>query len=58
MEKKQYPKVNGGIIVMEPFNGNVALVGGLILKKVSLIESLKLRDNQDLLLNQLYMLLL
>ena len=31
---KQYPKVNGGIVVIEPYNGNVlALVGGLILKK-------------------------
>ena len=31
---KQYPKVNGGIVVIEPFNGNVlALVGGFNFKK-------------------------
>ena len=31
---KQYPKVNGGIIVLEPFSGNVlALVGGFNFKK-------------------------
>ena len=31
---KQYPKVNGGIIVLDPFNGNVlALVGGFDFKK-------------------------
>ena len=31
---KQYPKVNGGIIVLEPFSGNVlALVGGFDFKK-------------------------
>ena len=30
---KQYPKVNGGIIVLDPFNGNVlALVGGFNFK--------------------------
>ena len=31
---KQYPKVNGGIIVIDPYNGNVlALVGGFDFKK-------------------------
>ena len=31
---KQYPKVNGGIIVLDPYNGNVlALVGGFDFKK-------------------------
>ena len=31
---KQYPKVNGGIIVLDPFNGDVlALVGGFNFKK-------------------------
>ena len=31
---KQYPKVNGGIVVLDPFNGNVlALVGGFNFKK-------------------------
>ena len=30
---KQYPKVNGGIVVLDPFNGNVlALVGGFNFK--------------------------
>ena len=31
---KQYPKVNGGIVVLNPYNGNVlALVGGFNFKK-------------------------
>ena len=31
---KQYPKVNGGIVVIDPYNGNVlALVGGFNFKK-------------------------
>ena len=30
---KQYPKVNGGIVILDPFNGNVlALVGGFNFK--------------------------
>ena len=30
---KQYPKVNGGIVIMDPFSGNVlALVGGFNFK--------------------------
>ena len=33
MEIKQYPKVNGGIVVIEPFTGDVkALVGGFNFK--------------------------
>ena len=37
---KQYPIVNGGIVVIDPYNGNVkALVGGfLIIDQVNLIE--------------------
>ena len=33
-ELKQYPKVNGGIVILDPYNGNVlALVGGFNFKK-------------------------
>ena len=54
---KQYPKVNGGIVILDPFNGDVlALAEVLILKKVNLIELRKQKDNPDLLLNQLFML--
>ena len=36
---KQYPKVNGGIVVSDPFNGDVkALLEALTLNQVSLIE--------------------
>ena len=36
---KQYPKVNGGIVILNPFTGNVlALAGGFDFKKVNLIE--------------------
>ena len=50
---KQYPKVNGAIVVLDPFNGDVlALVGGLISKKVNLTELHKQKDNQAQLLNQ------
>ena len=42
---------------MDPFSGDIlALVGGLISKKVNLIELLKQKDNPDLPLNQLFML--
>ena len=50
---KQYPKVNGGIIVLDPFNGDVlALVGSFNFRKVSSIELHKLSGNLALLLNQ------
>ena len=40
---KQLPKINGGIVVMDPYTGRVlALSGGLVLKKVNLIEQHKL----------------
>ena len=49
---KQYPKVNGGIVVLDPFTGDVkALAGGLILNQVNSTESHKLKDNLDRLLN-------
>ena len=45
---KQYPKVNGGIVVLDPFNGDVlALVGGLTLRQVNLIELLRQNRQQD-----------
>ena len=50
---KQYPKVNGGIIVIDPFTGDIkALVGGSIFVKVNLIELHKLKGNPVQLLNQ------
>ena len=50
---KQYPKINGGMVAIEPFTGEIkALVGGLVLKKVSLIELLKQKGNQGQLLSQ------
>ena len=46
---KQYPKVNGGIVVLDPYSGNVlALVGGFNFKKVNLTELLKQKDNLGL----------
>ena len=36
---KQYPEVNGGIVAIDPFTGDVkALVGGFNFKQVNLIE--------------------
>ena len=53
---KQYPKVNGGIIVLDPYNGNVqALVGGFNFKTSEFNRLHKLKDNQVLRLNLLYM---
>ena len=50
---KQYPKVNGGIVAIDPHTGDVkALVGGFNFKSMNLIELLKLRDSLDQLLNQ------
>ena len=54
---KQYPKANGGIVILDPLSGDVlALVGALILKQVNLIELHKQEDNLDLHLNRLCML--
>ena len=54
---RQLPSVNGAIVVMDPYSGRIlAMSGGLVLKKVNLIEYHKLKDSQDLLLNHLYML--
>ena len=56
---KQYPRVNGGIVVLDPFSGDVlALVGGFNFKKSEFNRVTQAKDNQDLHLNQLYMLLL
>ena len=39
---KQLPKVNGGIVVMDPYSGRVlALSGGFSLKKVNSTELLR-----------------
>ena len=39
LELKQYPKVNGGIVILDPYTGDVlALVGGFNFKKVNLTE--------------------
>ena len=54
---KQYPKVNGGIVVLDPYNGEVlALVGGFNFKTSEFNRELKQKDNQVLRLNQLFML--
>ena len=56
---QQLPKINGGIVVMDPYTGRVlALNGGFSFKKVSLIELHKQKDNQVLHLNHSFMLLL
>ena len=39
---QQLPKINGGIVVMDPYTGRVlALSGGFSFKIVNLIEPLK-----------------
>ena len=41
-ELKQLPKINGSIVVMDPYTGRVlAMSGVLVFYKVSLIELLK-----------------
>ena len=48
---KQYPEVNGGIVALDPFTGEVkALVGGLAILQVNLTEYLP-NANEALLLN-------
>ena len=45
-------------LVLDAYTGDIkALVGGLTLSQVNLIGLLKQKDNQALLLNQLFMLL-
>ena len=52
---KQYPKVNGAIVVLDPGSGDVkALVGGFNLNQANLIELLKPKDNQVQLSNLLF----
>ena len=54
---KQYPKVNGGIVVLDPFSGQVfALVGGFNFKTSEFNRVLKQKDSQVQLSNQSYML--
>ena len=51
---KQYPKVNGGNVI--DLTGNVlALVGGFNFKISEFNRVIRLKDNLDLLLNQLFM---
>ena len=53
---KQYPRVNGGIIVLDPFTGNIlALVGGFNFKK-SEFNRVTQAKRQPTALNQLFML--
>ena len=53
----QIPKINGGIVVMDPYTGRVfALSGGFSLEIVNLIELHKLLDSQAQHLSLLYML--
>ena len=43
---KTIPRVNGGIVALDPFTGEVkALVGGLAILQVNLTELLKLNAN-------------
>ena len=56
---KQLPKINGGIVVMDPYTGRVlALSGGFSFKIVNLIGQHKPYVSQALHLNLLFMLLL
>ena len=51
----QEPKVNGAIIVLDPYTGDIlALSGGYSFKKVNLIEQCRQKDSLDQLLSQLY----
>ena len=50
---KQYPKVNGGIIILEPFTGDIlALVGGFNFKKSEFNRVTQAKRQPGLLLNQ------
>ena len=53
---KQYPKVNGGIVAIDPFTGDVkALVGGFNYKSSEFNRVTQAKSNLVLLLNQLFM---
>ena len=55
---KQYPKVNGGIVVLDPYNGNVkALVGGFNFKSSEFNRVTQAKRQPAQLSNLLYMLL-
>ena len=50
---KQYPKVNGGIVVLNPFNGDVkAFVGGFNYKSSEFNRVTQAQGNLALPLNQ------
>ena len=50
---KQYPKVNGGIVVLDPYTGDVlALVGGFNFKTSEFNRVTRQKDNLDQHLNQ------
>ena len=54
---KQYPKVNGGIVVIDPYSGDVkALVGGFNFKSSEFNRVTQAKDNLGQLLNLLCML--
>ena len=49
---KQYPKVNGGIVAIDPFTGDIkALVGGFNFKSSEFNRVTQAKDNLDQLLN-------
>ena len=55
---KQYPKVNGGIIVLDPYTGDVkALVGGFNFKSSEFNRVTQAKDNLAQHSNQSFMLL-
>jgi len=48
---KQYPKVNGGIVILDPFTGDIlALVGGFNFKKSELevINELNIKMSENI----------
>ena len=54
---KQIPKINGGIVVMDPYTGRVlALSGGFSFKNSEFNRASRPLDNQALHLNHLFML--
>ena len=54
---KQLPKINGAIVVMDPYTGRVfAMVGGFSFKLSEFNRATQAKDNQVLHLNLLFML--
>ena len=55
MDFKQYPKVNGGIVALDPYSGDVlALVGGFNFKTSEFNRVTQAKDNRGQRLNQLF----